>query len=218
MRTDPFSDGFAFLLGATPGHTDIGWGRIPFVALSTALILGSIALAAVNWSADQQQRSARNVAIWLMRGLIGAMWLEGSLWKLPLPVSGGLNYWLGLMGDNAAFGWYGAVVKSVLLPNIALLNPLIWLTETALAAALLLGVAVRLVSLLGIAMSLNLWIGLYHYQPEWPWIYVFIAMLHVFFIVDRAGRALGLDALWLRNPPGAIARRPILARLQALAS
>ena len=218
MRADPFSDGLTFLLGATADHTAIGWGRIPFVALSTTLIAGSIALAAVNWSADPAQRSTRNVAIWLMRGLIGAMWLEGSLWKLPLPVSGGFTYWLGLMGENAAFAGYGALIKSLLLPNIALINPLIWLTETALAAALLLGVAVRLVSLLGIAMALNLWIGLYHFQPEWPWIYLFIAMLHVFFILDRAGRALGLDALWLRNPPGVIARRPFLARLQALAS
>ena len=218
MRTDPFSDGLAFLLGATPDHISIGWGSIPFVAFSTALIGGSIVLAAVNWSADPAQRTTRNVAIWLMRGLIGAMWLEGSLWKLPLPVSGGLTYWLGLMGENAAFAGYGALIKSLLVPNIALVNPLIWLTETALATALLLGVAVRLASLLGIAMALNLWIGLYHFQAEWPWIYLFIAMLHIFFILDRAGRALGLDALWLRNPPGAIARNPILARLQALVS
>ena len=211
MRTNPFSDALSFLLGATGGHADIGWGRIPFVAFTLALVAGSIALAVVNWSANPAQRGARNVAIWLVRGLIGAMWLEGSLWKLPLPVSGGFTYWLGLMGDNAAFDTYGALIKWLLIPNIALVNPLIWLTEIALATALLLGFAVRLVSLLGIAMALNLWIGLYHYQPEWPWTYVFIAMLHVFFIADRAGRSLGLDAILQRNLTGLPARLHDLA-------
>jgi uncharacterized membrane protein YphA (DoxX/SURF4 family) len=124
---------------------------------------------------------------------------EGSLWKLPLPVSGGFTYWLGLMGENAAFAAYGDFIRSVLIAHIALVNPLIFLTEVLLATSLMLGVAVRLTSLLGVAMALNLWIGLYHFQPEWPWGYIFIALLHVFFIIDRAGRALGLDALLLRS-------------------
>lgn len=211
MRTNPISDSVSFLIGATDDHAGIGWGATPFIALSTGLVVGSIALAAVNWSADPAQRTGRNVALWLMRTLIGAMWLEGSLWKLPLPVSGGFSYWLGLMGDNAAFGVYGSLIKTLLIPNIQFVNPLIYLVETALAVCLMLGIAVRLGALLGVAMALNLWVGLYHFQPEWPWIYVFIALLHVFFIADRAGRALGMDALLLRRYAGCLAVRPWLA-------
>lgn len=218
MRTDPFSDALSFLLGTSAGHAEIGWGRIPFVALSTALVLGSIAVAAVNLLHDRTQRNGRDLTIWLIRGLVGAMWLEGSLWKLPLPVSGGFSYWLGLMGENSAFTAYGALIKAVLLANIALVGPMIWLVETVLAAALLLGFAVPLASLLGLAMALNLWIGLYHFQPEWPWIYLFIAMLHVFFIVDRAGRSLGLDAILRRRTAGAATDRRLLARLHEAAS
>lgn len=198
MRTNPFYDAATFLTGGTDGHAAIGGGSILFVILTTGLVIGSIVVAALNWSADPAQRTGRHFTIWLIRTLIGAMWLEGSLWKLPLPVSGGFGYWLGLMGDNAAFGFYGSLIKSVLVANIAFVNPMIFLVEVTLAASLMLGIAVRLTALLGVAMALNLWIGLYHFQPEWPWIYIFIVMLHVFLIADRAGRALGLDAMLLR--------------------
>lgn len=210
MRTNPFSDTVSFLTGATDAHAGAGWGATPFVVLSTGLVLGSIVLAAVNWSTDPAQRTGRNVALWLMRTLIGAMWLEGSLWKLPLPVAGGFSYWLGLMGDNAAFDVYGSLIKTILIPNIQFLNPLIYLVETGLAISLMLGIAVRLSALLGIAMALNLWIGLYHFQAEWPWCYIFIVFLHIFFIADRAGRALGLDALLLRRYAAWFGARPWL--------
>lgn len=210
MRTNPVSDAIAFLTGSSGNHANIGWGANFFVLLSSVLVLGSIAIAIANWQADPTQRSFRHLAMWLMRTLIGGMWLEGSLWKLPLPVSGGLTYWLGLMGQNAAWDFYGALIRTALIPNIAIINPLIFLVEVSLAASLMLGLAVRLTSLLGIAMSLNLWIGLYHFQPEWPWIYVFIAMLHVFFIIDRAGRALGLDAMALRLRTAWFQRNPLL--------
>ena len=213
MRTNPFADTAAFLTGATEGHAAIGWGGPLFTTYSTLLVLGSIAIAAANWTQDPAQRSPRNVAIWLIRVGIGAMWLEGSLWKLPLPVSGGLSYWMGLMGDNAAFKFFGAIVKSVLIPALPVLNPLIFLVEITLAATLMLGIAVRIGALLGIAMSLNLWIGLYHYQVEWPWIYIFILMLHVLFLADNAGRALGLHALLLRLQPAWFRARPWMARL-----
>lgn len=200
MRTNPLSDAVAFLTGATDGHAGLTQtSSIAFVVLSWGLIIGSFAVAGTAWANDPAQRTPRHVAIWLMRAFIGAMWLEGSLWKLPLPVSGGLSYWLGLLGDNAAIPAYGALIKSVLIPNLALFNPLIFLVEVGLAASLMLGLAVRLTSLLGVAMSLNLWIGLYRFQPEWPWGYIFILMLHIFFIVDRAGRSLGLDAFLLRR-------------------
>jgi hypothetical protein len=213
MRTNPFADAIAFLTGGTDGHMAIGWGGPIFVTGSTLLVIGSLAVAASNWAADPQQRSLRHVTIWLMRALIGGMWLEGSLWKLPLPVSGGLSYWMDLMGANAAFDIYGTAIKSILIPALPLLNPLIFLVEITLAASLMLGIGVRFGAMLGVAMSLNLWIGLYHYQPEWPWIYLFIAMLHVFFALDNAGGSLGLSAILRRRRPAWFVGRPWLAML-----
>jgi hypothetical protein len=34
-----------------------------------------------------------------MRVMIGAMWFQGSLWKLPLPVSGGFEGWTKAIGE-----------------------------------------------------------------------------------------------------------------------
>jgi hypothetical protein len=59
---------------------------------------------------------------------------------------------------------------------------------------------VRLVSVLAIVFVLHLWLGIY--QPgspaEWPWSYLFLAMVMFFFALNAAGRSLGLDA-WLRR-------------------
>src|SRR5271165_2954439 len=98
MRTNPFFDSWLFVTGQTPGHAALGAFRYVFVAFTISLILGSIGIAAAAWRRDRSQGTS-DVVIWLVRSLIGAMWLEGSLWKLPLP--GGLPYWLGLMGQNA---------------------------------------------------------------------------------------------------------------------
>lgn len=218
MRTNPFLDAWLFLTGETATHAAIGQWRYLFTAFSAALVLGSVAVAIASWRGDPAQRTSRHVAIWLARALIGMMWLEGSLWKLPLPAGGGLPYWLGLMSKNAAFDSYGNVIGDVLIPNAVIICALIWLTETTLAISLLLGVAVRLTSLLGIAMAVNLWIGLYRYQPEWPWIYVFVGILHMFFIINRAGRSLGLDALAGARIRLALASVPFLQRIYTWAS
>jgi len=206
MRTNPFADALDFLIGNTGDHAGLGPFRFLFVLASTLLVLGSFVIAWRNWQADPTQRSARNIVLWLVRGVLGGMWLEGCLWKLPLPVTDGFSYWLGLTADNAAFSFYGTLLKSVFVPNIAVVDTLVFLSEFSLATALLLGVGVRAVSVLGIGIALNLWIGLYHYQAEWPWTYVFIIMLQVLMITDRTGRALGLDAMLQRRSAAPVLR------------
>jgi mannose-6-phosphate isomerase-like protein (cupin superfamily) len=52
-----------------------------------ALLLAGIAVAFQNWREDPEQRSGRHLGVWLARTLIGCMWFQGMLWKLPLPVS-----------------------------------------------------------------------------------------------------------------------------------
>jgi hypothetical protein len=49
----------------------------------------------------------------------------------------------------------------------------------------------------------DLWLGIY--QPgapaEWPWSYMFLAIVLLMFAIDAAGRSLGLDAWLRRNVP-----------------
>jgi hypothetical protein len=64
---------------------------------------------------------------------------------------------------------------------------------------------VRLVSTLAIVFVLHLWLGIYRpgSPAEWPWSYVFLALVMFFFALHAAGRSLGLDA-WLRRHVAAV--------------
>lgn len=218
VRTNPFLDSLYFLVGNTPDHNALGPAKYILVALYAALLIGGVAIAARNWLQDPAQRTGRSACIWLFRMLIGTMWLEGSLWKLPLPVSGGFQYWTSQLVEHSAFAAHAALIRDVFLTNIALLDPAVYLTETLLAASLMLGFAVRLAGVIGIAFTLNLWIGLYHNQAEWPWEYIFIIATHAFFALDRAGQHLGLDALVRRSRAGLLDGQSVLGRAYRLAS
>lgn len=218
MRTNPFLDSLHFLIGDTPDHDALGWAKYILVLLYLALLLGGIAIAARTWSRDPDQQTGRAATIWLFRMLVGTMWLQGSLWKLPLPVSGGFQYWTSQLAEHSAFGAHAALIRDVFLPHIALLDPAVYVTETLLAASLMLGFAVRLSGLVAILFMLNLWVGLYRAGAEWPWNYVFIMLTHAFFVLDRAGRSLGLDALIRRSPLHVLNGPSALARLYHRAS
>lgn len=208
MRTNPFYDSWLFLIGQTPDHDALGGAKYLLVALYAAALIGSVAVAARAWSRDPAQRNGRTLAIWLFRTLVGTMWLQGSLWKLPLPVAGGFQYWTGQLVEHSWLPAHAALVRNVLLPNIAILDPVVWLTETLLGLSLMLGFGVRLAGLVGIVFTLNLWVGLYHRADEWPWNYIFLIFVHAFFVLDRAGECLGLDALWRRRVMGRVSLAP----------
>lgn len=201
MRTNPFLDSWMFLLGQTPDHDALGGAKYLLVALYTAALLGGIAIAAIAWSRDPAQRTPRDAVIWLFRMLIGTMWLQGSLWKLPLPVAGGFQYWTEQLAEHSWLPIHAALVKDVLLPHINLLDPVVFVTETLLGLSFMLGIGVRLAGLVGIAFTINLWIGLYLRGDEWPWNYIFLIFVHAFFVLDNAGACLGLDGRrrWVRG-------------------
>ncbi|HEY7006819.1 MAG TPA: hypothetical protein VH392_10120, partial [Sphingomicrobium sp.] len=170
-----------------------------------ALIVASILIAVRNWQEDRAQRTASHLATWFVRVLVGGMWFQGMLWKLPLPVSGGLKYWTEQMGERAAFEFHRELVTNVYLPYLYIFNPIIFLAEFTFAVSLILGLGVRLVSALAIIFVLHLWLGIYRpgSPAEWPWSYVFLAMVMFFFALHAAGRSLGLDA-WLRRHVAAV--------------
>jgi uncharacterized membrane protein YphA (DoxX/SURF4 family) len=183
MRPNPLSDAVHFL-------TQPGW----FTPVFWLLLLGGIAIAALVWRFDPAQRSWRNLGIWTLRMLMGAMWWQQTLWKIP-PHFDGLKYWMGQEADHAAIALQGALVGNVVLPNIALFGPLVYLVELAIGVSLLLGLLSRAGALLGMLMGINLWLGLYSADGEWPWTYMFLVMIQAWFVLDPPGRVLGADAL-----------------------
>jgi uncharacterized membrane protein YphA (DoxX/SURF4 family) len=211
MRTNPFYDAWLFLTGSTPDHATSGVGPV-LVALFLLLLAASAWIAWRNWQEDPGQRTKEHVATWLMRLMIGCMWYQGSLWKLPLPISSGLQYWTEEMSRNAAFEWHKTLVTSVYLPLLQYINPLVYLTELSLAVAFMLGFLVRPLAVIGMVFVVHLWLGLYHHPQEWPWLYVFLIFVQGFFLINNAGRSLGLDATLARAPFAPFAGSNIIAR------
>lgn len=214
MKVNPFSDALDFLLGRTPDHGLSG----PFVAW--LLTLGFLALLGAafwiawrNWQDDPRQHTSTHLWTGFMRFMIGCMWFQGSLWKLPLPVSGGLQFWTSEEATHAAFGFHRWIVSNILLPFLAIFDPLVYMTELSLAIAFILGFCVRPFALLGILFTIQLWLGLYRHPGEWPWEYVFLMFTMGFFYLTDAGRSLGLDAILARNPPALLKGDGTLARL-----
>jgi uncharacterized membrane protein YphA (DoxX/SURF4 family) len=203
MPQNPFTNVWQFLTGATGDYDRLGNWHYLILALFWVLLIVSILMAIRNWREDPSQRTGRHLGIWLVRVLIGCMWFQGMLWKLPLPVSDGLQYWTGQESTNAAFEFHRTFLKDTVLTNMTVFGPIVFVAELVFAGSLMLGLAVRFVSVLGVLYVLQLWLGLYDNSSEWPWTYMFLALLMFLFAVEGAGRSLGFDA-WLRREVPAV--------------
>jgi uncharacterized membrane protein YphA (DoxX/SURF4 family) len=194
MKTNPLSDTLGFL-------THSGWPTYVF----GLLIIASIAIAIINLRRDPSQRSVQHLWNWLARFLIGALWWQQSLWKMPPTYtdqpdgSGGLRYWMGEMAKWASTGLQQHFVKDLVLPHFYFFAPQVYLGEVLVAVTLILGLFSRLGAFLGALMAINLWLGLYRSPSEWPWTYFFLVVIQIMFLVQRPGRSLGVDAILLRR-------------------
>jgi len=197
MNRDPISDVVDFALQPS-WTTPIFW----------LLVLASIAIAVYVYRTVPAQRSIEHLSNWVFRLLIGCMWWQQTLWKLPpfytdhpeQPFGDtGLAYWMGVMGRSAAIPLQADFVNNIVLPHFYVFAPIVYALEVLTAVSLILGILVRLGGLIGALQILNLWLGLYNAEGEWPWTYFFLLVLQLIFAVHHYGRSLGLDALILER-------------------
>ena len=193
MKHNPLSDVVDFL-------QQPGWTTIVF----WVLLLASIAIAIYAFTTIWDQRRAIHIWNWGFRLLIGCMWWQQTLWKLPpyytdhpdQPFGAtGLAYWMGVMGKSAAIPQQADFVNNIVLAHFYLFAPAVYALEVLTAVSLMLGIFVRFWGVIGALQILNLWLGLYNAEGEWPWTYFFLLVLQVIFAVHRYGRSLGLDAV-----------------------
>jgi uncharacterized membrane protein YphA (DoxX/SURF4 family) len=193
MNPNPVADVIAFLTG--PKWT---------TAVFWLLIIASATIAGWVRASIPEQRHSTHAVQWIVRFLIGAMWWQQSLWKLPpyytdqpnSPFgSTGLAYWMGLMGKHAAIPLQADFVNHIVLPHFYLFAPMVYAAEVLTGVSLMLGLFVRLFGIIGALQILNLWLGLYSAPGEWPWNYFFLLVLQVMFALHCYGRSLGLDAI-----------------------
>jgi uncharacterized membrane protein YphA (DoxX/SURF4 family) len=198
MNPNPFDDVVAFL-------TQPGWPTHVF----WLLLLASVAIAAYAFVTLPEQRRFEHVANWLFRLLIGAMWWQQTLWKLPPYYTDhperpfgetGLPYWMAQMGKYAAIPLQADLVNNLVLPHFYWFAPIVYALEVLTAVSLILGGFVRLFGIIGALQILNLWLGLYSAPGEWPWTYFFLLVLMLIFAIHGYGRSLGLDALYVARP------------------
>ena len=192
MKPNPLSDVLNFLLQPS-WTTGVFW----------LLILGSVAIAAYAWANVESQRTAGHLGNWIFRFLIGSMWWQQTLWKLPPyytdhpedPTNTGLYYWMTELGKSAPIPLQADFVNNIVLPHFYLFAPVVYGLEVLTAVSLILGIFVRFWGLIGALQILNLWLGLYNAQGEWPWTYFFLLVLQLIFALHRYGRSLGVDAI-----------------------
>jgi uncharacterized membrane protein YphA (DoxX/SURF4 family) len=191
MRENPIGNALAFLVA-----TDKLW----FTVIFWLLLVGSAAVAAWAWRADPAQLSLHHIGYGLMRVIVGIMWWQQSLWKIPPHWDWGLIHWMEVMVEHASTQLQSTLVRDFVLPNINVFGPLVYAIEVFIAVSLILGVVTRIGAALGALMAINLWLGLYNAQGEWPWTYMFLVVLQLIFLINPPGRSLGIDALaWGRE-------------------
>jgi uncharacterized membrane protein YphA (DoxX/SURF4 family) len=196
MRPNPWSDAAHFLV-QPHWFTPVYW----------LLLLGSIVIALLVWRTNPEQRSLRALGHWVLRFLVGTMWWQQSLWKIP-PNYGGLRYWMQQEAAHAAIALQGWLVSTIVLPHLAVFGPLVYAIEVAIGASLILGLLSRWGAALGVLMAINLWLGLYSAPGEWPWTYMFLVIIQLLYVIDPPGRMLGADALLSEGAGNGRRRRP----------
>ena len=153
--------------------------------------------------------------------LIGCMWWQQTLWKLPPFYTDHPEQPFGETGSGLLDDRDGQVrgdpacrrdfVNNIVLPHFYLFAPMVYAAEVLTAVSLILGIFVRFWGLIGALQILNLWLGLYNAEGEWPWTYFFLLVIQLIFALHHYGRSLGLDALIVARWKGRRSLMGILA-------
>lgn len=157
-----------------------------------ALLIASCGIAFSAWQRDPAQRTPRSVGMWMLRLIIGAMWWQQSLWKIP-PNYDGLVFWMKQIVAHSPIPLQASMVDQVMVPHIGVFGPAVYLLEVLIGVSLMLGGFTRIFAALGLLMAVNLWVGLYSAPNEWPWTYGYLIVIQALFVIDPPGRRLGLE-------------------------
>ena len=175
--------------------------------------------------ATPERAEDRRAHVWPIRIvsiIIGIMWFQQILWKLPwnsfvnpgeapngvqpnpsptpdqpgpfIDNGNGAYHW---MVEGARFGilGYNELIKSVALPNWQIIAWLTFFAEGTIAILLILGLLSRLGGMIALFQSANLFLAIGFHPQEWPWTYIFLAALSFIFMLTGPGRVWGVDQL-----------------------
>ncbi len=162
---------------------------------------------------------ATSISAFVVRIVVGLLWLENLSWKIPphfgADDNSGLFHFTNLAVQYPVFSPYTVVVENVVLPNFAFFGWAVYILEICLAVFLLLGLATRFWAVVGIAQTVAIFLSVGAAPNEWKWSYFLMAAAHLAVLGFAAGRVIGLDALIRRRigsgPHGLLAKSYLLA-------
>ena len=154
--------------------------------------------------------SARRWLIGGVRILVGLLWLANLHWKVPTSfgedTGRGLYKYTAAAAVNAPLAPFRWLIEQVVLPNFQLFGWFTLLSETTVAALLLIGYRTKIVALIGASLTVPIMLSVIYYPggDEWAWSYLLMIGIHLLLIGSDAGAHLGLDGV-LSGPPEAAA-------------
>jgi thiosulfate dehydrogenase [quinone] large subunit len=151
--------------------------------------------------------SSRTYAFWLAiaRILTGCMWIAHGIPKFTnaadfMPPSGAMAGFIG-KAVGASTGGYHTFLTTVVVPNMGLFAELVRLGEVLVGVSLILGAATRVGGLVGVVLALNYIFakGDAFTTSTLQGLDVAMVVLSAINLVLPTGRALGVDAVFLRS-------------------
>jgi len=155
--------------------------------------------------AEMQER-AQGYTIGGVRILAGLMWLANLHWKVPADFGqsngGGLYKYVAAGADNAPLAPYRWVLRELVLPNFQAFGWFTLISETIVAALLLIGYRSRWVALAGAALAVPIGLSVLYYPKadEWAWAYLLMIGLHLLLWAVPSGDHLGVDGVVAGSP------------------
>ena len=122
MRTNPFLDSLKYMF------TVQSWTTVAF----DVLLLAGIILAILVYRRYPEQRTVYHVWTWLARTVMGAMWWQQVIWKVP-PNYGGLRFWTSEMVKYASTDLQRAFVSNVVLGHFSFFAPQVFAIEVLIS-------------------------------------------------------------------------------------
>jgi len=147
-----------------------------------------------------QSTRMSGVSLAVLRIGIAVLWIQNASWKVPpdfgAEANKGLYFWASQAVEYPVLAPYSAFVETMVLPNIAVFGWFTLVTEAALGAFLLMGLATRFWALVGIAQTLAITFSVLNAPHEWHWSYFLMLLAHIVLLGTAAGRNCGLDGVF----------------------
>jgi thiosulfate dehydrogenase [quinone] large subunit len=129
-----------------------------------------------------------------VRIVFGCLWLANAAWKVP-PDFDGLRHFTSFAVTNPVFGPYSYVVEHVILTHLTPFGYGVMVSEAAIGAFLILGLATRFWALVGLAQAVAIMLSVLNAPNEWTWAYYMLISGQLLLWATAAGRAYGLDGV-----------------------